>query len=163
MDRTPLSLSASTAALLVVLAAAGCGGGERPDDAAVEPTPAPRTAIGPVTAEQPSTRMVLYVSNQSFDEPRMRLRITLDGEPVVDQDFDVEGQHTWVQFPVQVPVGRPLDLVVESGSGERLRRSIVARADVERGVVVNYWAATEPQQEGPMIEATVMREPIAFA
>ncbi|GAA4670479.1 hypothetical protein [Nocardioides nanhaiensis] len=103
--------------------------------------------------------MVLYVSNQSFDDERVRLRVTLDGQVVADQYFDVEGQHNWVRFPVRVPIGRPLELAVEADSGASLRRSLVALEDVARGVVVDYWGAGEEAFVG----ATVVREPVAFA
>jgi len=55
--------------------------------------PRPTEASGPAEGEPD---LVLLVSNQSFDDPAATLTLTIDGQTVVDQEFDVEGQHTWV-------------------------------------------------------------------
>lgn len=102
--------------------------------------------------------LVLYVSNQSFDDERVHVTVTLDGEVVVDDEFDVEGQHTWVRFPLAVPAGVPLELAATTDSGATLETTVSAREDGTRAVIISHWT----EGGSPTLEATVTREPVAF-
>jgi len=50
--------------------------------------------VGPDDAD-----LLLYVSNQSFEDENVRLKLDVDGVTVVDGEFRVEGQHHWIRFP----------------------------------------------------------------
>jgi hypothetical protein len=102
--------------------------------------------------------LVLHVSNQSFDDERVRLTVAVDGATVVDGDFDVEGQHNWVQFPLDLSPGRH-ELTARSDSGARVRVSFRTPAGGKRYAVVDHWT------EGGRADLTwhVQREPLAFA
>ena len=71
--------------------------------------------------------LVLLVSNQSFDDPAASLSVDIDGRTVVAQRFDVEAQHTWIEFPLAVGPGRHT-LVAESDAGHRFRQTFTLPA-----------------------------------
>lgn len=155
------------AALLIgVAAGTSCGVADDREDVRSSTTPA-----SPATSTSPSSEggverlsgdaegnLVLYVSNQSFDDERVRLTVAVNGQVVIDEDFDVEGQHNWVRFPLSVPAGVPLELVAESDSGATLQKSVTTVAGNARAVVINHWT----DGDRPTLEATLRREPVAF-
>ncbi len=51
--------------------------------------------------------LVLYVSNQSFDDEKVGLRVAVDGVTVVDGEFHVEDQHNWFSFSSEYVPRRP--------------------------------------------------------
>ncbi len=86
------------AAILVV--AGACGGAETaqgPAETSPRANPLPRARDG---------NFVLYVSNQSFELPRVDVRIEIDGRAAVDDRFDVGNQHNWVEFRFRLQKGR---------------------------------------------------------
>lgn len=144
---------------LLVLAASGCG-------ARVEFLGGRWGAECPVVADPLSALVVpedqanvhLFVSNQSFEDPAVRMAVRIDGELVLDQDFDVCGQHDWVAFPLALAPGWH-DLEVTTDSGVRqMSRVDVPDAPGGRWVVVSYW--TEPDA---YVDVDVRGEPVAFA
>ena len=44
------------------------------------------------------SNFILYVSNQSFAIDPVDIIILIDGEPAVDQELYVDGQHNWQKF-----------------------------------------------------------------
>ena len=86
---------------LALWALVGCGEAEDP-----APHPEVTVADGAVRlVEEAEADLVLYASNQSFDDEKVRLSIAVDGVTVVDGDFDVAGQHKWVSFPLGMSPG----------------------------------------------------------
>ena len=147
----------STSGFALALAAsalAACGGGEHP-------TPHPQ-----VTAPNSEVRLVspadadlvLYVSNQSFGDETVRLKLAVDGVTVVDGEFRVEGQHHWIRFPLDLSSGTH-SLTAESDTGATLEKSFQVPGDEPRYAVVDYWA------EDGSAELTwrFQREPVGFA
>ncbi|HXH80316.1 hypothetical protein [Nocardioides sp.] len=55
--------------------------------------------------EERHADLVLYVSNQSFDDEEVHLTVAVDGRAVVDGNFHVEDQHNWVKFPLEMSSG----------------------------------------------------------
>lgn len=93
----------------------------------------------------PPPPFTLYVSNQSFEDPYVRITIKIDGQVVVDEDFDVEGQHNWVTFtPDITPGDHTLEAV--SDTGAELRVSFTLPDGEPRWAVVDYWYYPD---EGP--------------
>lgn len=142
-------------------ALAGCG-----DEAAVDPAPAAevRAADSPVRlVEEADADLVLYVSNQSFDDETVRLEVSVDGVTVVDGNFDVGNQHEWVQFPLALGPGRH-ELRADSDSGATLRKTFTVPADEPRYAVVDHWGANR-WGGGDTAELTWLfqAEPVAFS
>ncbi len=102
--------------------------------------------------------LVLYVSNQSFDDEKVRLTVTVDGVTVVDDGFHVEGQHNWVSFPLAMSSGEH-EITAESDSGATLRESFEVRRGKTSYAVIEHWT------EDGSTELTwqFQRQPIGFA
>ena len=141
------------------LAVAACG--LTACSAGGDPTPHPGvTASGsPVRlVGEDGADLVLYVSNQSFEDDNVRLKLAVDGVVVVDDDFRVEGQHNWISFPLGLSPGSH-SLTAESDTGATLERSFSVPGDEARYAVVDYWASDDP----PELTWTFQSDPVAFA
>lgn len=147
-------------ALALTLASAvlaGCGTAEGGDPTAHPDVSEPGSSVRVV--EEADADLVLWVSNQSFDDPLARLTVAVDGVTVVADDFHVEGQHHWVKFPLQAGPGRH-ELTAESDSGASLTRSFRLPADGRRYAVVDHWTYDE---DPPELTWLFRRRPVAFA
>ena len=137
-----------------VLAACGEASG-------VDPSPHPEATadesdVRVVAKEQAD--LVLYASNQSFDDEEVRLTIAVDGVTVVEGDFHVEDQHNWVSFPLAMSAGAH-EITAESDTGATLSESFHVPGDEARYAVIDHWG------EGDSAELTWLfqRQPIGFA
>lgn len=101
--------------------------------------------------------MCSTVSNQSFDDEKVRLTVAVDGVTVVDGDFHVEGQHNWVRFPLSLPAGVH-EVTAGSDSGATLSESFKVPDDKTRYAVIDHGG------EGDSAELTWLfqRQPVAF-
>jgi hypothetical protein len=163
---THLRFAPRFASSLVILALVGCGqgaGSEKlssetsplPNDESTE-TPAPRrmpSKVGEI--EAPSNVSVPFhvlVSNQSFDIPSVDVDVFIDDVHVITGDFLVEGQHTWINFDFEIPVGEhTLRAVSKNGGAERTE---TFRVDAgERWAVVNFWFYETAQGGQPADDA----------
>jgi hypothetical protein len=115
------------AAALVLLA--GC-------TSAPSPVPTPSTN-GP-TVSPPAGNFHLTVSNQSFREPHASLSVIVDGRLIVAKTFDVEGQHNFEAFTVQLSPGAHR-LVARAASGARHTARFTIPARKDRYGVLLYW------------------------
>ena len=148
----------SVALVLAGLVAAGCA-----DPQGVDPAPHPE-----VSAEDSAVRLVddaradlvLFVSNQSFDDEEVRLTVEVDGVTVVEDDFHVEGQHNWIRFPLQLAPGGH-EIRAESDSGASMRESFEIPAHGRRYAVLDHW--TPENQGSAELSWLFQRRPLAFA
>jgi hypothetical protein len=127
----------------------------------VDPSPHPEATAAEsdvriVAKEQAD--LVLYASNQSFDDEEVRLTIAVDGVTVVEGDFPVEDQHNWVSFPLALSVGAH-EITAEADSGATLSESFEVPGEKARYAVIDHWG------EGDSAELTWLfqRQPVAFA
>ncbi|GGO72134.1 hypothetical protein [Nocardioides deserti] len=151
--RAPLALVALVAGLLPLVA--GCGQ-EEPAGGSPDAAPPTTGPIRLVAAEDADLH--LYVSNQSFDDPDVRITVEVDGVLVVDDDFAVEGQHTWISFPLALPPGAHR-VTATSDSGAELKQSVRVPRGEDRYAVVEHW--TEAGEH--VLTWFAQREPIGFA
>jgi hypothetical protein len=107
--------------------------------------------VGPDEAD-----LVLYVSNQSFEDEDVRIKLDVDGVTVVDGEFRVEGQHNWIRFPLSLSPGSH---TAESDTGATLKESFQVPGNEARYAVVNYWA----EDDSPELTWLFQREPVGFA
>jgi hypothetical protein len=140
---------------------AGCGAIALGEAQGVDPTPhaevtAPDSAVRLVAGDQAD--LVLYVSNQSFDDAEVRLSITVDDVTVVEGDFHVEGQHNWIRFPLALSPGQH-HLTAASDSGATLRESFRVPRGATRYAVIDHWV----EDGAPDLTWRFSREPVAFA
>ncbi|MSY86082.1 MAG: hypothetical protein F2693_15385 [Actinobacteria bacterium] len=126
---------------------AACGGADEGREASANEKVAAATHA-PVTAQAGGTdvrvvdeseaNFILYVSNQSFDDEQVRLAVAVDGVTVVDDEFDVEGQHNWVQFPLQLAPGSH-EITAQSDTEATLRESFETPRGGTRYAVIDHW------------------------
>ncbi|MGA8846208.1 MAG: hypothetical protein WB471_06295 [Nocardioides sp.] len=103
--------------------------------------------------------LILYVSNQSFEDDEVRITVAVDGVTVVDDDFAVEGQHNWVQFPLAMPPG-PHEVSAESDSGSTLTKSFETPGAEPRYAVIDHWTTRNGSGD---LDWRFQRQPLAFA
>jgi hypothetical protein len=104
-----------------------------------------------------TANVVLYVSNQSFEQSSVDIAIELDGRVAVDGDFAVEDQHNWVEYRLELTPGRHTLSATSDAGGASLTRSFVVRGST--WAVVNYWCC----DDRPHFTFDVSRTPVAFA
>lgn len=139
------------AAALLLLAACDSGATAPGPDASVRTSPDPSSLtvreVPPGESWDGAVQpLVVRVSNQSFDDPEVRLTATLDGAPLFDRSFAVEDQHTVTLFGVELAPGA-YTLRVVSDSGAEVRQAVELPARGQRWVVVDYWYL-DPDLEG---------------
>lgn len=91
-----------------------------------------------LVADPDEADLVLYVSNQSFEDDPVRIVVEVDGWRLVDQDFAVEDQHSWVEFGVDAPDGKHT-VTATSGTGVRTEETLVLPEGERRWAVLEYW------------------------
>lgn len=131
-----MSVRLALAVALALWALVGCSDAQGVDRSPHPEVTAADAAVGHVGEAEAD--LILYVSNQSFDNEEVRLTVTIDGVTVVDSDFHVEGQHNWVSFPLALSSGRH-EVTAESDSGARLRESFDVRRGKTRYAVIEHW------------------------
>lgn len=91
-----------------------------------------------VVGDAKDATFVLEVSNQSFDEPVMPIKVYVDDELLVDNAFHVEGQHTWVSYPMLLSPGHHLVRVESADGAEHQDKLVLEKGKVEYALL-EYW------------------------
>lgn len=121
---------------LVACALVGCGATQGTDPAPDPQVTAANAEVKLVEGDQAD--LILYVSNQSFDDEEVRLTIAIDGNVVVDGDFHVEDQHNWISFPLEMSQGDH-EITAEADSGSTRSETFKVPGDETRFAVIDYW------------------------
>lgn len=98
------------------------------------------SCAGPRQSVPPANSLFLYVSNQSFDRPNVDISVRIDGELVLLSNFEVEGQHNWIEYRWEIPAGDH-ELSVKSIGGDATLDQTI---NVEKSpcyAVLNYWCS----------------------
>ena len=119
-------------------------------------------AVGQPQTEPAPGEVRLWVSNQSFDDDPIRLTISIDGHPVVDDDFAVEGQHNWIPFDIGGLAPGQHTLQAESGTGVVATAELTVVDGEPRWLVVDYWYYAD-DTEGRHITIDEFDHAVAFA
>lgn len=156
-------------AVAALLAVAGCTG----PGAAVDPPSSPARGSDVSSSASPSSaasaiRIVdedvadlhLWVSNQSFEDDPVVLTVSIDGTQVVAQAFEVESQHNWILFPIELPPGRHVVTVV-SETGAELRRYFTSPGTGRQYASIDYW--NDAGGRGRYVSWLIQSTPIGFA
>ncbi len=106
-----------------------------------------------------ANEVLLYVSNQSYEDPDIQIIITIDGEVVVDDRFPVGNQHNWVPHLLYLSPGEHR-LRAESSTGATFDGTFDTVRGQPRWAVLNYW--NESGEEGKRFVLTSYDEPVAF-
>jgi hypothetical protein len=137
---------------LVSWALVGCGAAQ-----GVDPTPNPEVTAADAAVrlvDEGEANLVLIVSNQSFDDEEVRLKVMVDGVTVVEGDFHVEDQHNWITFPLGLRPGGH-EVTANSDSGAILRESFEVPSNKPRYAVIDYWTEDDSQDtDDPGVDLT---------
>lgn len=144
----------------------GTGGGAAPESAPVTTTsaagtdqtlpPTPATSASTTSTAPPALtveprslggrlgepadgELLLWVSNQSFEDDPVSLTVTIDGQQVVADEFEVENQHNWIGFFVKgLPPGEH-EVTARSDTGVDVKGSFTLPEGEPRWLVLDYW------------------------
>lgn len=169
--------TALATAVMVVVALLGCActsdgsgdGGVSPTT--VQPNPlaeslSPLVEEGPPLGQrqtEPAPGMVrLWVSNQSFEDDPVRLTISIDGTPVVNDDFEVQGQHNWIPFDISGLTPGAHAIVAESDTGAQHLGEFTVLVGEARWLVLDYWYYPD-SSEGRYFTLTESDHAVGFA
>ena len=115
------------------------------------------------SAEQPlepaANQLLLYVSNQSYEDPDIQITVTIDGEVVVDDRFPVGNQHNWVPHLLDLSPGEH-QVRADSSTGATFHGTFQTVPGQPRWAVLDYW--NEPADEGKRFVLMTYDEPVAF-
>lgn len=109
------------------------------------------TSTDPVTLH-------LWVSNQSFDIDPVDIAVYIDGQQVVCDSFDVEGQHNWILFDVELDPGTHT-LRALGNDGETELTETIDVPD-ERWAVLDFWFY--PEEEPERFTFSIHDRPVGF-
>lgn len=140
---------------LAVCALVGCGETE-----GVDPAPHPDVTAADAAVrlvDEVEADLVLYASNQSFDDERVRLTLAVDGVTVVDADFEVADQHHWVSFPLGLTPGVH-EVTARTDSGATLREAFRVPDNKTRYALIDYWG----EDDSAELTWLFQRQPMAF-
>ena len=102
-----------------------------PGEAAVSKT------VEPNLPEDRTGNFILYVSNQSFAINPVDIKVYIDGQVAVEQEFDVGNQHNWQAFQYSLPNGTH-QLRVQSRKGQaKLQKEFEVKG--KHWAVLDYW------------------------
>lgn len=107
-----------------------------------------------------ANEVLLYVSNQSYDDPDIEVLVTIDGQVVVEDRFPVGNQHNWVPHLLYLSPGEHR-LRAESSTGAILEGTFETLPGQPRWAVLNYW--TDLGEESRRFELVTYDEPVAFS
>lgn len=153
-----------------MLFAAGCGDGQERVTAA--PVSTTSTAPPVLTVEPRSLggrlgepavgEVLLWVSNQSFEDDTVSLTVAIDGQQVVDRELEVGNQHNWVGFFVKgLPPGEH-EVTARSDTGVEFAGSFTLPEGEPRWLVLDYWFYRD-DPEGRHITFSEHNQAVFFA
>lgn len=100
----------------------------------------------------------LWVSNQSFDIDPVDIAVFIDDRQVVCDSFDVEGQHNWILFDVELDPGtHTLRALGHDGQIELTETIDVSE---ERWAVLEFWFY--PEEEPERFTFSIHDRPVGF-
>ena len=94
-----------------------------------------------MTKKEAHDNVTLLISNQSFDVNPVDVKVSVDGQAVVKDVFDVQGtqppQHNWQQYHLRLEDGSH-SLVVESKKGKAQKHFTFEVSD-QHTITIAYW------------------------
>lgn len=170
-SRAPLALATGMLLLLVAACESSPGPtsnqGLRGATVTVKPSISPRPEASTTAGvsdirliEEAKADLVLYVSNQSFEDSPVIIEIAIDGVLLVDQAFAIEGGHNWVTFPTSLPPGEHI-ITATSNTGASTEQTVEIPEGERRWAALDYWYS--PEGEPRRFTWHLSMEPIKFA
>lgn len=126
----------------------------------VEAYPAGSGDLPPIVAADDPV-FVLVVSNQSFEDDPIGLVITIDGQLVADDEYDVGSQHTISTYHVRGLAPGGHDVVVASSTGVGRDARVRMPDSGPRWAYVTYWYHPDDTR-GRYVDLTQFDEPVVI-
>lgn len=94
--------------------------------------------------DQPEANFILYVSNQSFDKPKIDISIIIDGKPLVTDTFRVKNQHYWKIYSLNLHTGKHLLKAKADNGAYEIERDF--KITVKHWAVLSFWFKNEKDE-----------------
>ncbi len=115
--------------------------------------------------------LTLFVSNQSYRDSEVDITVTLDGETIIDRDFNVGDQHNYIEHRIRLDAGRhTLHAATTTLDGEEVELSedFTIDPDQQRYAALDYWhyeptGLDDPTADPPKFTFKIQDDPIGFA
>lgn len=137
-------------------------------------TAPPGTFPGGITVETPPADgpfpeigateevLVLMVSNQSFEDDPVRLTISIDGQQVADDAFEVGSQHSVTNYYVRGLAPGQHEIEVESDTGVSYGSTFTMPTGAPHWAFLTYWYYPD-DGNGRFVDLQESEEPIGIA
>jgi hypothetical protein len=100
----------------------------------------------------------LYVSNQSFEIDPVDIEVYIDDQPVVCDEFFVEGQHNWILHDLSLDPGEHSIRAVGHDGQTTIEETF--QVEGERWAVLDFWFHPGETEEFSFV---IQEAPIGFA
>jgi hypothetical protein len=118
-------------------------------------------SLGAPQVEPVPGHVKLWVSNQSFADDPVAIAVAIDGTSVVDDSFEVGGQHNWFSFMIDGLAPGEHTLTATSDTGAVFEETFTLPPDEPLWMVVDYWCCPD-DGEGRHFTFNVSDQPILF-
>ncbi len=98
--------------------------------------------------------VVIYVSNQTGEVNPVNIKVSIDQDSILNQDFLCGTGHNWSSFKLSLKEGRH-QLVVTSSNGDA-GLDVVFTVDKPTWLVIDYWGKNH-------FQLVISYEPVGFA
>ncbi len=118
--------------------------------------------LGELQTDPGPAEVKLWVSNQSFADDPIHLTVSIGDLTVVDERFEVLGQHNWIAFDIRGLQPGVHAITAQSDTGAKLTAEFTVLADEPRWLLIDYWYYPE-DLEARHFTFAEFDEPIGFA
>lgn len=105
-------------------------------------TVTPGPPVGQLQTEPDPGEVKLWLSNQSFTDDPVAVSVVIDGEPALDAELEVQGQHNWIPWEIGGLNPGVHTITARSDTGAELTGTFTLPAGEPRWVVLDYWYAS---------------------
>lgn len=103
----------------------------------------PGASLGSPQTDPEPGEVKLWISNQSFDDDPVDVTVTMAGETVVSESFEVKGQHNWIAFDITGLEPGIHTVEASSSTGVEFSGEFTLPEGEPRWLVLDYWYYTD--------------------
>jgi hypothetical protein len=112
--------------------------------------------------KEPNANVLLYISNQSFEEPLVDIFVSIDDRTIVKDTFKVKNQHYWRIYSLHLSPGKHAIHAKAVNGAVAIDRSFILSG--KHWAVLNFWGSKTNADKSELkgITFEVSNEPISF-
>ena len=114
-----------------------------------------------IADEAGASTLMLYISNQSFEDNNVRIEVRLDGRALIARQFAVSNQHNWIPHSVTLDAGTHT-LTATSDTGVNHSATFEIADAQTRYAVLDYWYYPNDPSAPRNFSFTVQDDPVGF-